>query len=278
MKKHLLLLLLLLGSVLTAQAATDCKKIVKNHKFIHEQHDNVDLRQFTKDGKPYTEPELLGYWETIDFVDEISQFVPGDPKTPAKDLFLQEMVILENGKIAGETAVLVPGHILDSEELTDESYEIRKIGNETYLFRQWKSGDYTCRGMKPSYYVLRKAPYSTGQWPDKTDLPFVNDPEVVGQWKAIDFVEHPEQFIPGKKFAKMDLYLQTLTFKENGRMNYYPIVSWTKGFVLHQNDKTASAYTIKKINGKKYMFFEWKSGDYVFRGMKPQFYVLEKVK
>ena len=49
-----------------------------------------------------------------------------------------------------------------------------------------------------------------------------------------------------------------------------------KGHILHQGDKTNSAYEIKKRGGKEYMFFEWKSGDYIFRGQKPAYYVLEK--
>lgn len=47
---------------------------------------------------------------------------------------------------------------------------------------------------------------------------------------------------------------------------------------MHHGDKTASQYTIKKINGCNYMFYEWKSGDYTLRGMKPYYYVLKQVK
>ena len=35
-------------------------------------------------------------------------------------------------------------------------------------------------------------------------------------------------------------------------------------------------YLIKEIAGSKYMFFEWKSGDYTIRHMKPKYYVLKK--
>lgn len=34
---------------------------------------------------------------------------------------------------------------------------------------------------------------------------------------------------------------------------------------------------IKEIEGTTYMFFEWKNGDYVFRGVNPYYYVLKKV-
>ena len=35
-------------------------------------------------------------------------------------------------------------------------------------------------------------------------------------------------------------------------------------------------HTIKDIGGSKYMFFEWKSGDYVIAHRKPFYYVLKK--
>lgn len=72
-----------------------------------------------------------------------------------------------------------------------------------------------------------------------------------------------------------ELYLKTLTFLPKGKTPMSPAITWTKGFVLHHGDQTASAYEIKKIDGKEYMFFEWKSGDYAFRGQKSAYYVLE---
>jgi len=78
------------------------------------------------------------------------------------------------------------------------------------MFFEWKSGDYTIRYMKPCYYVLKKVlpeslkyepkygqkanipPTSTinkkGRIVDKIDWPFVNDPQLIGTWKSVDFV------------------------------------------------------------------------------------------
>jgi hypothetical protein len=44
--------------------------------------------------------------------------------------------------------------------------------------------------------------------------------------------------------------------------------------LLNSQSKTASRYTFKDIDGVKYMFLEWKSGDYTLRDMKPEYYVL----
>jgi len=120
---------------------------------------------------------------------------------------------------------------------------------------------------------------------DKTNYCFVNDPQVIGKWESVDFVEKIDDFIPGKKSMQDNLYLNALAFIKQGKVLVsvengnlaISAFSWTKDKVLNIQEKTASKYIIKKINGSTYMFFEWKSGDYVFRNMVPYYYVLEKV-
>ena len=126
---------------------------------------------------------------------------------------------------------------------------------------------------------------------DRLDYEFVNDEEVLGKWEAVDFVENKEDFKVGKKSWNDDLYLKDLIFLQDGKMaqpiaenvqsdEKTPVewLTWTKGIVMYKGDKTASAYEIKEINGEKYMFYQWKSGDYTFRGMTPYYYVLKEVK
>ncbi len=111
---------------------------------------------------------------------------------------------------------------------------------------------------------------------DNIDLPFVNDPEVIGEWESVDFVANPSEFNPDKpKWSKDKLFLKGLTFLENGKMPQ-SWMTWTKGVVMHHGDKTASQYQIREIDGQAYLFFEWKSGDVTIRGMKPPYYVLKK--
>ena len=111
---------------------------------------------------------------------------------------------------------------------------------------------------------------------DNIELPFQNDPIVIGEWTTVDFIPNIEVFFPEKKYSReTNLYLKKLEFKENGDMGV-PYLKWTKGFVTHQGDKTASAYLIQQIGNEQYMFFEWKSGDYVYLHKKPLYYVLKK--
>jgi beta-lactamase regulating signal transducer with metallopeptidase domain len=115
-----------------------------------------------------------------------------------------------------------------------------------------------------------------GRIVDKIDWPFVNDPRLMGTWKSVDFVREMEQFKAGEKQWKGDLYLKELIFMPDGK-TFKPWWTWTKGLVFHLGSKTASKYTLKDIEGSTYMFFEWKSGDYTIRYMKPFYYVLKKV-
>lgn len=49
-----------------------------------------------------------------------------------------------------------------------------------------------------------------------------------------------------------------------------------KGICSEQAEKTASAYEIKTIDGKEYLFKEWKCGDYSFGGGRVYFYVFTR--
>jgi len=118
---------------------------------------------------------------------------------------------------------------------------------------------------------------------DNIDLPFVDDPEIIGTWKSVDFVKKIEDFHPeNKKWKGGELFLKEMDFyKKGGKVKLLYIEgkrdkTWTKGVVLDDRSKTASRYRIKEINGQKYLFFEWKSGDYTIRHRKPKYYVLKK--
>lgn len=63
-----------------------------------------------------------------------------------------------------------------------------------------------------------------------------------------------------------------------GGNSAYTTFSWTKGLILNKQEKTAGKYVIKELNGSTYMFFQWKNGDYIYRGKVSGYYVLQKVK
>ena len=110
---------------------------------------------------------------------------------------------------------------------------------------------------------------------DNINLPFVDDPQVIGEWESVDFVADPADFNPAQTRWQGKLYLTGLSFLQGGKTGQ-PWWTWTKGVVIHRGDKTASRYEIRELNGKSYLFFEWKSGDVTISGMKPHYYVLAR--
>lgn len=236
----------------------------------------------------------VGTWKSVDFVQEIEDFEPG-VKSWTGDLYLKHMMFMKGGRTSG-TWRWTNGFIIHSNGRTRSRYEIKKTDDSTYLFFPWLSGDVTIRGQKPRYYVLKKVSAASvknlpmkgekadipttstmnksGRIEDKIDYPFVYDPEVIGKWTSVDFVENIEDFRTDSRHWRGRLFLKNMSFFENGRTK--GPWSWTKGLIIHPGDKTAAKYFIKQMNGSTYMFFEWKSGDYTIRRMKPSYYVLKK--
>ena len=243
-----------------------------------------------------SDPDVIGAWKSVDLVETKDEFNP-DRKSWKGELWLNHLIFEEKGIVAGDIFIWTKGLIINEDAKTASTYDIKKIGDADYLFFEWKSGDYAIRHEKPSYYVLKRVPLDdvkseamfgeTAQLPptsiinekghiiDKVDYPFVNDPEVIGTWKSVDFVDTPDEFRAGAKQWKSDLFLKELVFLPDGKMND-PYDTWTKGLVLDPKSITASRYILKEIDGSIYMFYEWKSGDYTIHHSKPSYYVLKK--
>ena len=269
---------------------------------INEQGHIVDKTDY-----PFVnDPKVVGGWRSVDFVQNINDFDPA--KKNWGDLYLNHLVFEEEGRIAGNFLTWTKDLVLSDD--TASKYIIKEIDGSSYMFFEWKSGDYTIRHMRPRYYVLRKVlaeslkyepmfgekayipPTSTindqGHIVDKTDYPFIHDPEVIGTWQSVDYVDEKGQFRVDKKKWKGrggKLFLHEMIFADKGRLiskndnapDGYAL-AWTKGLVISDGrSKKASQYTLKDINGATYMFFEWKSGDYTYRYQKPSYYVLKKV-
>jgi bla regulator protein blaR1 len=233
------------------------------------------------------DPNIIGRWQSVDYTSNIEDFKVGN-KSFTGDLFVKELNFTSDGKVSKTVCTWTKDHILNPVDKTDSKYVIKDIDGSTYMFYEWKSGDYTIRGMKPKYYVLKKissTPSLTTNMQgkevktrtDKIDYPFVNDSEVLGKWETVDFVEKTDDFKPGVQQWKGDLSIDELTFKKDGTLDK-KVFTWTKALIINKKLKVACNYTIKEIDGSKYMFFEWKNGDYVERGTDPYYYVLKQAK
>ena len=189
---------------------------------------------------------------------------PSEIKKGVKNQF-KEYVFYED--IDNEVGYCYYASPKDNIRLFFKDYKVLAMyitGNELEQFDESKYGK-----QKESTTTLKRVNV------DDIDLPFVNDEEVIGAWNSVDFVDEISEFKPSETYWEGDLYLEELVFKAEGKLSVR-YLKWTKGIVMHSGDTTASAYTIKEIDGTTYMFFEWKSGDYIFRDMKPSYYVLKK--
>ena len=181
--------------------------------------------------------------------------------------FLAVNNMLTDGKIEKAKATLKALASTGSEL----EHMVEKAAKNAELKTSQKSKPLT----RPAYIPSTSIINDQGCIEDKIDHPFINDPKVIGGWKSVDFVREINNFSPDKQNWQGDLFLKSLIFKEDGKLKG-DYLTWTKGLVLHKNDKTASKYSIKTIDDKDYMFLEWKSGDYTIRYRKPQYYVLKK--
>lgn len=145
---------------------------------------------------------------------------------------------------------------------------------------------------KPGEFAILTSQTLQGRYMDNINYPFVNDPNVIGNWESVDFVWSPEEFIPGQQHWKEGYYFHWAQFVPNRPyfregfsmygLDFLPGGStnvpwqWTKGLLIKPESKTTSRYFIRQINGEQYMFIEWKTLNYIILHQKPGYYVLKK--
>jgi serine protease AprX len=95
-----------------------------------------------------------------------------------------------------------------------------------------------------------------------------------GRWQSVDYVQNIEDFKPGQKSWKGDLFLKEIKFLEGGTTSLG--FRWENGFLMHDNGKTKAEYYIRQMGDSTYLFLPWLSGDVTERGQKPWYYVLTK--
>jgi hypothetical protein len=91
----------------------------------------------------------------------------------------------------------------------------------------------------------------------------------------VDLVRNVEDFEPGKRSWRGDLFLKEFQCSDTGRTS----LGWScvNGWTTHSDGKTKYPYFLKEMDGNEYLFLPWLSGDVTQRGQKPSYYVLEKV-
>lgn len=230
--------------------------------------------------------DVIGKWEYYDLIQTEEQFAL-NKKSKIGNKGFKEIYFLPNGQkywiFEGWTKGFLFTHFGGDEPVNCNKYTIKKINDEMYMFLE--VSDNTSNEDKSYINVLKKVSnkrYALSEIGihDNIDLPFVMDKNIIGLWKSVDAVDKIDDFVVNKP-KLTTLWLKSSCFNEDGTVvRVYGDEEWhdfwTKGVLIDKVKATASAYQIKMINKKEYLFLEWKMGNYVYGGAKPEYFVFER--
>lgn len=234
--------------------------------------DKVVMKNFVND------EQAIGKWKRVGVVKEKQNFKNGDFADDDQSIFnYPELYFLPNGEpyyVFSWTKGFL--YLLDRKlpyEIKDNVMYIGVVDNkygdtDNYaVFERVDNKHYTKEEIRVK---------------DNTDIPFVDDSDVIGMWNVVDFVKDKSTFNPLSKAVFKDMIFDKYIFENNGKLislfntNEMIVLRWSKGIVINDKKSTVSEYEIKEIDGTKYMFVEWKSGDYTFGGNVKGYYVFKK--
>ncbi|MBQ9130807.1 MAG: hypothetical protein IJX59_08635, partial [Clostridia bacterium] len=111
------------------------------------------------------DPAILGTWKVRDFyVTDLSDFDPKRQNWATDELYLLRMEFKKDGVFSSTTKngtntgvySWTKGLILNKRRKTASAYFIKEINGQEYLFREWKSGDYSFGGGRAYWYVFTR--------------------------------------------------------------------------------------------------------------------------
>ncbi|UCF43213.1 MAG: M56 family metallopeptidase [Planctomycetota bacterium] len=229
----------------------------------------VESRTYDKVDYPFVDdPEVIGTWDAIDFVETPEEFDPGHRRWTGGEMFLSQLVIEPNGQMSQILGKQV------TEARRAESKRVREsflaelgvdLNGEMSEILNKSISDFNVVWAKlfgQSFPIELDVDPSTKM----TDILKKGSPlfeQVLEQGVSESFLEEVSD--PNTKISDIV-----------NKQRPWPTRVWTKGLIIEPAAKKASRYQIREIQGATYMFYEWKSGDYVLRQMKPKYYVLKK--
>lgn len=252
------------------------------------------------------DPQVIGRWELIGRLDSDRDGAPIDDWTARLDRIAESADELVEAQMGFKTICFLPGgccwwgFFWNNGVLYRMSgrfekccvanpYEIREVGGENMMLVKWMILSSLDRTPKVYDYIYRQidriaySEQSARTMVDDIDLPYVPDGNVIGRWEVFDYIRTIDDFDPHTPCAACEaLVYSALEFRERGVCYrfYNPLGrslhKYTKGCMIIQNDQTAEHYEIRAFDGIDYLFIEHKSGDYVYGGMKPYFYVFRR--
>lgn len=268
--------------------------VVKLHEYNPVFNEVIDV-PFENDD------EVIGRWELLDCLPCKEMFLPQKRKSVATGNRIKELYFLPGGErywCFGWTKGYVLSDFGYPHKTNKNPYTIERIGDETYLFLEFKGNSSYYKGGQPELWVYKKADskeYTKKDIRIVDEIPQVpaEDSDVMGLWKACDIVRSVENFDPHNMcsvFPYEALYWRSAEFLPEGKLRNGFLNSkdgsvivdkdevwcWVNGYVICNPRITASKYFIETREGTEYLFVQWKSGDYSYGGEQPFWYVFKR--
>lgn len=266
------------------QALSDVQIYMKGMKEMGTEalifNENIDF-PFVDDPAAVGKWEVLGHWRNRD------DFYSG--KKPDTEIYgeqIREIYFLPGGERYWCYGWTKGKLLIDEYESPHwESYEIEKIGDETYMLLDHKGYDYLVSG-KTELVAMKKVDsraYTRREIArkDHIDMPFVDDPDVIGKWKTWGFCATKEDFSTEPEPEEYQ-YWKSVEFFPGGSCTSVfadDVIegddqqTWTKRFLLRKYNDSACEYEIRTVDGMDYLLIEWKSGDYRWGGFDTNYYI-----
>ena len=147
----------------------DCKTNAVENYAVYEKVDNKNYTASEIKVKDDTDipfiadKKVFGFWNCVDYVNNFDEFKLGK-KSCSNDLLLTKYIFENDGKLfvgysdsdTLQTLNWSKDVVINKHIDTVSEYTIKEIDNETIMFVEWKSGDYSFGGKVNGYYVFQK--------------------------------------------------------------------------------------------------------------------------
>ncbi len=254
------------------------------------------------------DPALHGRWELVGRLLSPIDGAPPPPEAPIEPVTsLQDgfphLVFLPDGHpwwairwTRGTIYRLYPAY----HTFIPNPYTLFLREDACYMTVRYVGGAALIKGGDPIWLLYRRTEHrdltmaETRTHTDCVSYSFVPDPRLPGTWVSVDFVHTPAEFDPrhprvpstylwilGITFVHHGLCLRRFTggdgTQRNRELGYTATPDGpTDGTLIDPLSAVAEQYILRTLDEEEYLFIQHKTGDYIYGGLSPSYYVFRK--
>ncbi len=252
-------------------------------------------------------PEVLGRWELCGRLIAPIDSDPPPPSAPLVSCRQEDMFplicMLPNGApwwmFCWSRGVLYTMSAYNT--IIPNPYALWELDGERYMTVRYAAGGCLYQGGDPIWLLYRQTEHAalteleSRAFVDEVVLPAINDPAIVGEWVTVGYTDDPESFtmrdvsrdrssfwIIGVAFNERNVCLRR--YAQGGRISeliyvytrYEDTSRSVRGAVLTRSNHIAEGYLLREVEGETLLFIQHKSGDYIYGGREPHWYVFRR--